>query len=135
LNYSASFQLENKDMKLRVLVAFLALGLLAGCAGTGGGLGSISKTNQLTPGMKPAEVKAVLGDPAQTEFASDKWVWKYTLHQPFKGFVPYYLVFARDSQALQGWYANEEEYMQQQQLWMQAFPATQHQKIDVRIKQ
>lgn len=44
------------------------------CAGTGGGLGSVAKNNQLALGMKPAAVKAILGDPSQTPFVSDKWV-------------------------------------------------------------
>ena len=56
------------------ILVVLPLTLLTACAGTGGGLGSIAKTNQLAPGMKPAEVKAILGDPSQTQFVSDKWV-------------------------------------------------------------
>ncbi len=34
--------------------------IVSGCAGTGGGLGSISKTNLLMPGMNPNDVKAIL---------------------------------------------------------------------------
>jgi hypothetical protein len=122
-------------MKFRLLLVSLVLTALAACAGSGGGLGSVSKTNQLSPGMKPAEVKAVLGEPSQTQFVSNKWVWKYSLHEPWKGFIPYYMVFGRDSQALEQWFADEAEYMRQQQLWLQAMPPTQKHEVDVRIKQ
>jgi len=107
---------------------------LAGCAGTGGGLGSVSKTNQLAPGMGTADVRAVLGEPSQTQFVSNKWVWKYSLHEPWKGFVPYYLVFGRESQKLEEWFADEAEYTRQQQLWLQAMPPTQKHEIDVRVR-
>jgi len=119
--------------KLLCLVVIFGF-LLAGCAGTGGGLGSISKTNQLTPGMKPNEVRDVLGDPSQTQFISNKWIWKYSLHEPWKGFIPYYLVFNQDTQTLEQWFANEAEYLRQQQLWLQAFPPTQKHEVDVIIK-
>ncbi|MGH7796713.1 MAG: hypothetical protein ACREQ2_17760 [Candidatus Binatia bacterium] len=122
-------------MSFRLLLASLVLTVLAACAGSGGGFGSVSKTNQLSPGMKPAEVKAVLGEPSQTQFVSNKWVWKYSLHEPWKGFIPYYMVFGRDSQALEQWFADQAEYMRQQQLWLQAMPPTQRHEVDVRSKQ
>ena len=122
-------------MSFRFFLASLVLSLLSACAGTGGGLGSVSKTNQLLPGMKPAEVRMVLGEPSQTQFISDKWVWKYSLHEPWKGFIPYYMVFGRESQSLEQWFADEAEYMRQQQLWLQAIPPTQRHEVDVRIKQ
>ena len=56
------------------IFAVLPLTLLTACAGTGGGLGSVAKSNQVALGMKPAAVKAILGDPSQTQFVSDKWV-------------------------------------------------------------
>jgi hypothetical protein len=121
-------------MKFKLLLVAFFTVFLTACAGTGGGLGSISKTNQLMPGMKPADVKDVLGEPSQTQFIADKWVWKYSLHQPWKGFVPYYMVFARDTQSLVAWYPDEGEYIRQQQLWLQAMPPTQKHEVDVRIK-
>ena len=121
-------------MTIRLLFASVAFAVLTACAGSGGGLGSVSKTNQLSPGMKSDQVKAVLGEPSQTQFVSDKWVWKYSLHELWKGFIPYYMVFGRDTQILEQWFADEAEYMRQQQLWLQAFPPTQRQEIDVRIK-
>jgi outer membrane protein assembly factor BamE (lipoprotein component of BamABCDE complex) len=114
-------------MQLRLVSALVVAALLSACAGSGGGLGSISKTNQLAPGMKPLEVRAILGEPSQTQFSSNRWVWKYTLHEPWKGFIPYYLVFGQESQKLEQWYADEDEYMKQQQLWLQAMPPVRRQ--------
>ena len=105
-------------MIFRFFIASIVLFHLSGCAGSGGGLGSISKTNQLSPGMKPSEVRMVLGEPSQTEFFSEKWVWKYSLHEPWKGFTPYYMVFGRESQSLEQWFPDEAEYIRQQQLWL-----------------
>ena len=121
-------------MKLTPLfVLMITSTLLGGCAGTGGGLNSMSKTNQLTPGMSAKEVKELLGEPKQTEFISQKWVWKYSLHQAWKGYVPYYLTFDKEDKTLDSWYANEAEYYRQQQLWMQAFPATQKHDVEIEI--
>ena len=83
--------------KLYCIIIFLLGLFISGCAGTGGGLGSISKTNQLAPGMSPNEVKNILGEASQTEFIGDKWVWKYSLHQIGKGFIPFYLVFGKEN--------------------------------------
>lgn len=101
----------------------------------------VGTTNQLAPGMSAAQVRSQMGEPSQTQFVADKWVWKYSLHQPWKGFIPYYLVFGKDSQQLEGWVANEAEYVQQQQLWMQTwsqlnqtFPPTQKHKYEIKIK-
>jgi hypothetical protein len=119
--------------KILLVIPFL-FALVYGCAGTGGGLGSISKTNHLVPGMSPNEVKSVLGEPSQTQFVANKWVWKYSLHQYWKGWVPYYLVFEKETQKLEAWYANEAEYMQQQQLWLQALPPTQKHEVDINVR-
>ena len=108
--------------------------LIGGCAGTGGGLGSISKTNQLMPGMSADQVKEILGEPSQTQFIADKWIWKYSLHEYWKGWVPYYLVFKKETQKLDSWYANEAEYWQQQQLWIQAMPPIQQHEVDVHVR-
>lgn len=85
-----------------------------GCAS----LGSIKKTNQLSPGMTTEQVKSLLGQPSQSQFIQNKIVWKYSLHQYFVGWVPYYLVFDKETQELEAWYANEQEYYQNQQMWM-----------------
>jgi hypothetical protein len=113
---------------LRKITVLVSLAFLVGCAGTGGGLGSAEKTGQLSPGMKTAEVLALLGEPSQTQFVSDKVVWKYSLHEYGKGFVPYYLEFGRKSMRLERWFADENEYMRQQQLWLKAFQPVQSQQ-------
>ncbi|MCO6414091.1 MAG: hypothetical protein J5I92_15235 [Thiogranum sp.] len=115
---------------MRLLCLLAVLTSLAGCAGTGGGLNSASKTNELAPGMDSKDVKDLLGEPSQTQFISEKWVWKYSLHQPWKGFVPYYLVFDTTDKRLESWYADEAEYHRQQQLWMQAMPPVQNTQQD-----
>jgi len=87
-----------------------------------GGIVKVSKTNELMPGMSPNEVKNILGEPSQSQFVANKLVWKYKLHEPWKGFVPYYLVFSKGDFKLQEWYADENEYHRQQQLWLQTLP-------------
>lgn len=109
---------------LTILVTVTAT-LLGACAGTGGGMNSVAKTNRLVPGMSVADVKTLLGEPSQTQFVQQKMVWKYSLHEYWKGFVPYYLVFSSEPPALERWYADEAEYQRQQALWMQAMPAQQ----------
>jgi len=116
---------QAKTALMRFILCFTMLALLAGCAGTGGGFGAIEKTGQLRAGMKPDEVRAILGEPASTQLISEKLVWKYSLHQVWKGFVPYYLVFGRKSQALERWFADEQEYQAQQEYWLKTLGATQ----------
>ena len=116
-----------------VIYSFTALFLLA-YTDTQAGMRSVSKTNQLAPGMSTEQVRAILGEPKQTEFIADKWVWKYSLHQAWKGFIPYYLVFDKEKQVLQSWYADEAEYMRQQQLWLQAIPPKQEVEVTIKPK-
>ena len=54
---------KGANVTRRLTLVSLALAALAACAGNGGGLGigAAGKTNQLAPGMKPSEVKAILG--------------------------------------------------------------------------
>ena len=121
--------------KITSFLMFMGISvLLVGCAGTGGGLNSMSKTNQLAPGMSTEEVKALLGEPSQTQFISEKWVWKYSLHQAWKGYVPYYLHFDKENKKLDAWYADEAEYQRQQQLWMQAMPPTQKHEVEIEVR-
>jgi len=111
------------------LVLPILLSTLTGC------FTRVSKTNQLSPGMQPHQVRESMGDPSQTQFIANKWVWKYSLHEPWKGFIPYYLVFSKENPTLESWYANEAEYYRQQQLWLQAFPPTQRHEVDMNVKQ
>jgi outer membrane protein assembly factor BamE (lipoprotein component of BamABCDE complex) len=101
----------------------------------------VGVTNRLTPGMSADQVRSQMGEPSQTQFIADKIVWKYSLHQPWKGFIPYYLVFNKDTQVLEQWAANEAEFARQQQhilqTWSmlnQTFPPTQRREVEVKIK-
>jgi|RhiMetdeSRZDD1v2_1073273.scaffolds.fasta_scaffold504163_2 hypothetical protein len=109
-----------------LIAGMICFFLLIGCAT------QVSTTNQLSPGMRPEQVKAVLGDPSQTQFIANKWVWNYSLLEPWKGFIPYYLVFSKENPTLESWYADQDEYYRQQELWLKAFPPTQKQEIDLR---
>jgi hypothetical protein len=97
----------------KFLILLLSFSVV-GCAS----LGSIKKTNQLSPGMTTDQVRSILGQPSQSQFIQNKIVWKYSLHQYFVGWVPYYLVFDKNSQKLETWYANEQEYYRNQRMWM-----------------
>ena len=120
-----------KKTIILIISVFTIILTITGCVGTTGQLGSVKLTNQLMPNMPAAEVKKILGEPENTQFIKDKWVWKYVLHQYFKGMVPYYLVFNKDTQILDSWYADEAEYNRQQNLWLKAFPATQNHNVNV----
>lgn len=81
---------------------------------------SVGVTKNLAPGMSAQQVRAVMqGDPQQTSFMGNRWVWKYWLADFGKGNVPHYLIFDRETQTLQGWAANEAEFYAQQQMWAQ----------------
>ena len=84
--------------------------------------------------MTAGEVRRILGQPTQTEFVANKLVWKYQLHQMWVGWLPYYVVFDKDTQKVGSWYANEEEYYRNQQLWLQAFPPTQKHEVDIHLR-
>ncbi len=89
-----------------------ALWLVAGCASLG--MNSVEKVNQLSPGMSPDQVQAVLGEPKSSQMTEDKWVLKYTLHENWKGWVPYYFVFDKETRRLETWYEDEAEYQRMQ---------------------
>jgi hypothetical protein len=86
--------------------------VLSGCASMG--MNSVEKLQQLAPGMTDAEVQEILGDPSSSQMTEDKWVLKYTLHQNWKGFVPYFVVFDKDTRRLEAWFEDEEGYQQAQ---------------------
>ena len=98
--------------RAQVLLAVVAFALTAGCASMG--MNSVQKLNRLSPGMSSEEVQAILGEPKSSEVQGDKWILKYTLHENWKGFVPYYVVFNKDTRTLESWYADEEEYQRSQ---------------------
>jgi len=113
---------------ITISILFSAIFFLNGC------VTSMALTNQLEPGMSTSQVKGILGNPNSTEFKGNKWVWKYSLHKPWKGLIPHYLVFGKTSKLLEAWFADQNEYFRQQSLWLQAYPSTQKHEIDLNIK-
>lgn len=100
-----------------VLVAAVVCGSSA-CASVG--MNSVQRVNQLSVGMDSSQVVAILGDPSSAQVKDGQMVLKYTLHQNWKGFVPYYFVFDGDTRRLVSWYEDEAEYQRNQQQIAQA---------------
>ncbi len=127
--------IEKIKQQLSMVFFFVLTALsFSGCNHPANELGSISKTTNLAPGMTTSEVVVLLGSPSSSEFISDKLIWNYSLHQLWKGWIPYHLVFNKETLKLESWYANEEEYYRQQQLWLQAFPPSQKYDVDLKLK-
>jgi hypothetical protein len=103
----------------RSAIVVLSLWTAAACASMG--MNSVQKLNQLSPGMSSEEVEAILGEPASSELTKDKLVQKYSLHENWKGFVPYFMVFDKDSRQLEAWYEDEEGYQRSQQQMGETF--------------
>ncbi len=99
--------------RARSIIIILSLWTTAACASMG--MNSVQKLNQLAPGMTSEQVQEILGEPKSSELTTDKWVLKYSLHENWKGFVPYYVVFDKDTRRLESWYADEEEYQRNQE--------------------
>ena len=112
--------------KYRILPIILFTIILSGCAGMQTKeLNTVQKTNQLSPGMSYKGVVQLLGQPQSSQFVADKWVLKYSLHEPQRGWVPYYLLFDKKTKRLASWYVDEEEYRRDQQMRMQTKRAIQ----------
>ena len=105
------------------IVSILLSLILAGCASSK--FDTAQKTSQLTPGMPHPEVVKLLGEPKSVQFYGSKVVLKYSLHEYWKGWVPYYLIFNKATGRLESWYADEEEYQRNQAAWMQAMESIQ----------
>ena len=114
------------------MIRYLALILLAMLCGGCPPTDTIRRTNHLQPGMTPEQVKEVMGEPIQTQFISERIVWKYSLHQSYRGHIPHYLVFEGTPSQLTSWFANQAEYERQQALWALRHPRPQ--RIDVNIR-
>jgi hypothetical protein len=109
----------------KLIAGMIYFFFLIGCAT------EVSTTNQLSPGMRPEQVKAIIGEPSGTQFIADKWVWRYSLLEPWKGFIPYYLVFSKENPTLESWYADLDEFYRQQESLQKAFPPTQKHQIEI----
>ena len=104
---------------MRLFLLIISIAVLSGC----GGINAIKKTTYLEPGMKVSEVRNIMGDPISSEFSNGFMVWKYSLHQPWVGWVPHYLAFDKH-RLLVSWKANMGEYFATQELWLQSLPKT-----------
>jgi hypothetical protein len=64
------------------------------------------RTNVLQLGMAAEQVKAVWGNPIQTQFIADKTIWQYALNQTNRPPMYYYLIFDGNPLSLKGWYTD-----------------------------
>ena len=104
------------------MILFFAMSvilLLSGCAtmGENAGLGTADKTAQLKPGMKYEQVEALLGKPESSKTVKGQQIVRWNLHEYWKGWVPYDMVFDARKKTLVSWSANEKEFQASQQKW------------------
>lgn len=111
--------------KRHVIILFLLAAFVPACASTGQmvGLNTAAKTAELRPGMTFAEVAAILGKPKSSIFTETEWQVNYTLHEYYKGWVPYVLAFDKETQRLKSWGVDEVAYQRNQEMWMQTLSA------------
>jgi len=108
--------------RFKCFIGVLALSLLvSGCAGAPLEFNTVEKTAQLRPGMTHEDVVKLLGKPKSVQFTGDKVMLKYSLHEYWKGWVPYYVIFNKGTGKLIEWYADEAEYQRKQAMWMSVF--------------
>ncbi len=102
-----------------LLCAMSMILLLSGCAtmGQSAGLGTADKTAQLRQGMKYEEVEALLGKPESSKTVKGQQIVRWNLHEYWKGWVPYDMVFDARKKTLVSWSANEKEFQASQQKW------------------
>ena len=87
-------------------------------------MGTLKRLNKLDRGMTEAQVKTILGEPAQKELRAGKTVYKYNLFKLFHGFKPVYIIFDENRQLFE-WHVDEKEYQRHQKLWVDAFNVVQ----------
>lgn len=104
--------------KKAMVVLVVMISICYGCASAG--LNTAQKVNELKVGMSEAEVTGLLGSPKTTQAVEGKKVLKYSLHEYWKGWVPYYMVFDAGNR-LESWYADEKEYQENQKRMEETF--------------
>jgi hypothetical protein len=112
-----------------LIIFFLLTAFLAACTSTGEmlGLNTAQKTAELRPGMTFPQVTNILGKPKSSVFTEEEWQINYSLHEYWKGWVPYVLVFDKKTLRLKSWTADEEAYQRNQEKWMQIMNSLQQQ--------
>lgn len=105
-------------MKKLIMSATL-VAMVATLACSGAGLNTVERTAELSPGMTYQEFHTVMGQPDSSEFVDQFWVLNYTLHENWKGWVPWYFAFDRHTRELVFWYEDEAAYHAQQAQYLQ----------------
>lgn len=108
---------------MRTFILAATVIVLSGCVGKSLELNTIEKVNNLSPGMTFQEVVVILGKPKSSSFVGDMWVLKYSLHEYWKGWVPFYVAVDKKSKKVTSWYVDEAEYQRNQQKWMEIYKA------------
>lgn len=85
------------------------------------GLGTAEKTKQLKVGMKYERVEALLGKPEWSKNVKSQRVVRWNLHELWRGWVPYDMVFDGTKQTLISWSVNEKDYNSYQEALIQMF--------------
>ena len=121
---------NDNDKQVTMITRLAAILILLSLITTGCALGSAAKIKELSQGMSSSEIKTLLGDPIETKVVHGDEVWKYSLHEPWTGWIPHYLVLDDESNTLMTWYADWDEFRRTQQelqaqlLMFQAFTST-----------
>ena len=79
----------------QLIVSMIFVGLIVGLGCSGAGLNTVTRTAELSPGMTYQEFHAIMGQPESSEFVDQFWVLNYSLHENWKGWVPWYFAFDR----------------------------------------
>jgi len=105
--------------KIVILFAISGIILISGCAtmGESAGLGTADKTAQLKTGMTYEQVEALLGKPESSKTFKGQQIVRWNLHEYWKGWVPYDMIFDARKKTLVSWSANEKEIQASQQKW------------------
>ena len=116
---AAGMETGSRRGEIILLCAVSMILLLSGCAtmGQSAGLGTADKTAQLRQGMKYEEVEALLGKPESSRTVKGQQIVRWNLHEYWKGWVPYDMVFDARKKTLVSWSANEKEFQAGQQKW------------------
>lgn len=101
-------------MKYLLMIIFAVL--ISGC-----GVNGVKNTTYLAHGMTMQEVRGVMGDPVSSVLSNGFLVWRYSLHEPWVGYVPYNVAFDSNNR-LTGWVANMNQYYATQSLWLETLP-------------
>jgi outer membrane protein assembly factor BamE (lipoprotein component of BamABCDE complex) len=101
----------------KILFFIFLILTVTGCATIG--FNTVEKTKQLSKGMSYQQVIQILGEPESSQRVGNKWILRYTLHENWKGSVPYVVEFDRNKKRLLSWYEDKKEYEKRQKQQME----------------